>query len=78
MVHAVDFGQARLGGLIGRIYLRKHRTGLPRQRMVPARPPRLAREQTFRDRRLGPKTDNRLIMTAENRKLKESPMWLAR
>jgi hypothetical protein len=38
----------------------------------------LAREQTFRDRRLGPKTDNRLIMTAENRKLKESPMWLAR
>jgi len=40
MVHAVDFGQARLGGLIGRIYLRKHRTGLPRLRIVQARPPR--------------------------------------
>ena len=78
MVHAVDFGQARLGGLIGRVYPRKHRTDLPRLRIVHARPPRLAREQTFRDRRLGPKTDNRLIMTAENRKLKESPMWLAR
>jgi hypothetical protein len=29
MVHAVDFERARLGGLIGRVYPRKHRTGLP-------------------------------------------------
>ncbi len=40
MVHAVDFGQARFGGLIGRIYPRKHRTDLPRLRMVQARLPR--------------------------------------
>jgi hypothetical protein len=40
MVHAVDFGQARLGGLIGRVYPRKHRTDLPRLRIVQARPPR--------------------------------------
>ena len=37
MVHAVDFGQRKLDGLIGGVYPRKHRSDLPRPRIVQAR-----------------------------------------